>query len=547
VKKIFLLIIFFSLCACATPQIKTYHSSSLYYHYMLAHIYINEHKIDKAKAEYEWMLKNSKKPLFYEEYARLLARGDPEKSIRLLRRAIDMDPDRKSAYLLLSGLLLQLSRVDESVVVLRDASHRFHDADIYLRWGLITVSKGDVAEALKIWREGLSFNPDDTSLLFYIALEYREGHFYKTALVYAKKAYSLNEQSAKLALLVGDIYMDEGKLKKMVSFYEYALDKVGDKVPLLIELSQAYEKLNMPQKEEKIYQRLLKHEEDIDVMERLGILYIKRGEYKKAVDVLDRLRRIEESDRVNYFLGLAYYLKEDYPQALKFFSYIKIGSGFYSLGVQRTVDMYKKEKKMKEAIEVLNKAIDLKPLDSELYFSLASLYEEKKDWLKVVDVLQEGMSRIPLDVNFPYYLADVYYVDLHDVNKSIDYLNKVLNIDPNNASALNYLGYLYIDEDINVNKGMELVKKALSISPNNGYYLDSLGWGYYRQDDYKKALEYLEKALNAVENEPVIMLHLANLYVKLNRKKEAMDMVNKILKIKPDDKDAREFLQSIQK
>jgi tetratricopeptide (TPR) repeat protein len=341
--------------------------------------------------------------------------------------------------------------------------------------------------------------------------------------------------------------MDEGKFKKMVSFYEYALDKVGDKVPLLIELSQAYEKLNMPQKEEKIYQRLLKHEKDIDVMERLGILYIKRGEYKKAVDVLSRLRGIEESDRVNYFLGLAYYFKEDYPQALKFFSYIKIGSGFYSLGVQRTVDMYKKEKKMKEAIEVLNKAIDLKPLDSQLYFSLASLYEEKKDWLKVVDVLQEGMSRIPLDVNFPYYLADVYYVDLHDVNKSIDYLNKVLNIDPINASALNYLGYLYIEEDINVNKGMELVKKALSISPNNGYYLDSLGWGYYKQDDYRKALEYLEKALNVVKNEPVIMLHLANVYAKLNRKKEAIDMVNKILKIKPDDKDARELLQSIQK
>ena len=546
-KKIVLLFMLFSLCACTTPQIKTYPSSSLYYHYMLAHVYINKHNINRAKAEYEWMVRNSKNPLFYEEYARLLAREDPEKSIHLLKMAIDIDPNRKSAYLLLSDLLLQLSRVDESICVLRDASHRFHDADIYLRWGLITVSRGDVAKALKIWREGLSFNPDDTSLLFYIALEYKEEHLYKTALFYAKKAYSLNRQSAKLALLVGDIYMDEGKLKEMVSFYECALDKVRDKLPLLIELSRAYEKLNMPQKEEKIYHQILKHGENIDVMERLGILYIKRGKYKKAIDVLNTVRKIGENDRIDYFLGLAHYLKKDYPQALKFFSYIKVGSDFYSLGVQRIVDIYKKEGKVEKAIEVLNKAIKLKPLDSGLYFSLVSLYEEKKNWLKVVDVLKEGMSRIPLDVNFPYYLADVYYVDLHDIRKSIDYLNKVLSMDPLNASALNYLGYLYIDEDIDVDKGMKLVEKALSISPDNGYYLDSLGWGYYKKDDYKKALEYLEKALKIVKDEPVIMLHLAKVYVKLNRKKEAMDMVKRILKIKPDDKDAREFLKTIHK
>ncbi|MCD6223520.1 MAG: tetratricopeptide repeat protein [Deltaproteobacteria bacterium] len=545
-KKI-ILVVLLLLCACATPQVKKYPSSSLYYHYMLAHIYIDKHETIKAKQEYEWILKNSKDALFYEEYARFLIREDPERSIQLLKEAIAINPNRKSAYLLLSDLLLQLSKVEESVSVLKEASHKFHDADIYLRWGLITMGKGDIAESLKVLREGLSFNPDDTSLLFYIALEYKEKHLYGTALSYAKKAYKIDENSTRLALLVGDIYGAEGKLKKMVSFYESALDKVMDKVPLLIELSRAYGKLNMPKKEEQMYERLLKHREDIDVMERLGIIYIKRGEYKKAVDILSKLQEIESSNRVGYFLGLAYYLKEDYSKALNLFSQIEVGSDFYSAGVERTVDIYKKEKKMGKAIEVLNKAIDLKPLDSQLYFLLASLYGEKKDWQRVISILEEGMNRMPLNVNFPYYLADVYFEDLHDVSKAVDYLKKTLSVDPNNASVLNYLGYLYIDENMNIAEGIKLVEKALSISPNNGYYLDSLGWGYYRQNNYMKALQYLEKALKVVKNEPVIMLHLAKVYMKLNRKKEAIDVLNRILKIKPGDKDARKFLQSIQK
>jgi len=40
-----------------------------------------------------------------------------------------------------------------------------------------------------------------------------------------------------------------------------------------------------------------------------------------------------------------------------------------------------------------------------------------------------------------------------------------------------------------------MVKKALEKEPDTGAYLDSLGWVYYKKRTYKKAEQYLKKAV----------------------------------------------------
>ncbi|MEA3497493.1 MAG: hypothetical protein U9R16_00405 [Campylobacterota bacterium] len=65
----------------------------------------------------------------------------------------------------------------------------------------------------------------------------------------------------------------------------------------------------------------------------------------------------------------------------------------------------------------------------------------------------------------------------------------------NNASFQNYYGYLLIDFDIDVKKGIRLVKQALKTTPNNLAYLDSLAWGYYKINRCKEALEIMQKVI----------------------------------------------------
>ena len=52
-----------------------------------------------------------------------------------------------------------------------------------------------------------------------------------------------------------------------------------------------------------------------------------------------------------------------------------------------------------------------------------------------------------------------------------------------------------IDFDIDVKKGISLVKSALKTSPNNIAYLDSLAWGYYKLNRCKEALDIMKKVI----------------------------------------------------
>lgn len=114
--------------------------------------------------------------------------------------------------------------------------------------------------------------------------------------------------------------------------------------------------------------------------------------------------------------------------------------------------------------------------------------------------------------------------------------------------VLNYYGYSLIDENRSpeeVEKGLQLVLKALATekgaSPSEAY-LDSKAWGLYRQGKYQEALE----TLNLIKGEHFLddyeyLLHLGAIQDALGNKAEATKAYKKVLKLRPNNKAAKEF------
>jgi len=74
----------------------------------------------------------------------------------------------------------------------------------------------------------------------------------------------------------------------------------------------------------------------------------------------------------------------------------------------------------------------------------------------------------------------------------------------------------------------------------DGYHLvDSLGWAHYRLGDYASAVEYLEKALELVPDDPTINDHLGDAYWKSGRTTEARYQWRQALQFKPDEEDIK--------
>jgi Flp pilus assembly protein TadD len=66
--------------------------------------------------------------------------------------------------------------------------------------------------------------------------------------------------------------------------------------------------------------------------------------------------------------------------------------------------------------------------------------------------------------------------------------------------------------------------------------IHSLGWAYYRQGDYKKAVEKLEQAVEFEAGDPDINNHLGDAYWKAGRRDEAQFQWRRVLTLNPDAK-----------
>jgi len=105
-----------------------------------------------------------------------------------------------------------------------------------------------------------------------------------------------------------------------------------------------------------------------------------------------------------------------------------------------------------------------------------------------------------------------------------------LELNPENSGALNYLGYMLVDHGMRVDEATQMIKKALDTDPDNGAYLDSLGWAYYRQGKFSEAETLLVRALDRIGQDPTVHDHLADVYLKLGKTKEAISQWQASLK-----------------
>lgn len=108
-------------------------------------------------------------------------------------------------------------------------------------------------------------------------------------------------------------------------------------------------------------------------------------------------------------------------------------------------------------------------------------------------------------------------------------LRRAIEIDPRNASALNYLGYMLADRGEHLDEAVKLTRRALEVEPGNGAFLDSLGWAFFRQGDLLQAEQTLLLARAALEDEPEIHEHLAEVYFASGRVPEAVASWHKAL------------------
>jgi tetratricopeptide (TPR) repeat protein len=167
---------------------------------------------------------------------------------------------------------------------------------------------------------------------------------------------------------------------------------------------------------------------------------------------------------------------------------------------------------------------DRSAIDREVLLYVAQVQDKGKrfdDERKTLDSA-DALSKTPDEKQGIQFMRGAMLERSKNFDAAEKIFRAILQDDPNNAGALNYLGYMYADRNINLDEAQQMISKALNSDPGNGAYLDSLGWVHFRLNRLDLAAEELRQALDKVGKDPTVHDHLAEVYFKQGKIREAI-------------------------
>ncbi|HEY9071012.1 MAG TPA: tetratricopeptide repeat protein [Candidatus Ozemobacteraceae bacterium] len=165
------------------------------------------------------------------------------------------------------------------------------------------------------------------------------------------------------------------------------------------------------------------------------------------------------------------------------------------------------------AIASFEKASSLAPGNSKLQHSLLGIYMG----------LHESYQAQAKDE--PFWLQEAVY-------------KKILTLSPNNPHALNNLGFLYAEYGVHRELAQSLVQRAVDQIPDNPGFRDSLGWAAFKNTQFDKAIQELEKAVNLSPDVYEPHYHLGTVYYVTKQFEKAIQMYEKAVALRPTSAEA---------
>ncbi len=163
---------------------------------------------------------------------------------------------------------------------------------------------------------------------------------------------------------------------------------------------------------------------------------------------------------------------------------------------------------------------------------IALIQERYNEAVKYVDKCIEIAADSPNKIEYELKKAAIYsaaYNKTHNndyIKKSIEQYESLLKKLPNNTGLLNNLAYLKADAGLDLQEAQQYAEKVCKISPNEPGYWDTYAYVLYKNGQYERALEMMNRALQLYGNRGIdvgwdVYWHQGLICEKLGNKENA--------------------------
>ena len=494
-----------------------------------------------------------------------LMEGDVDSAIKFFEDFLGFEPFNTRVILELAGIYFERKKDIEKTysLIKRALSIEPDNPELLLSAAEIASASGKNKEALTYLEKVLSIDEKNERALLYTGTIYLFSGELSKAKHYLNQLIMVNPSSYLGYYYLAKIAVREGKIEEAKRYYEKASEINPDFKTALFELAQLYSMTDID-KAIELYSELLETipflgKRDIsEIKNRLADLYISKGKYEEAVKQLQDVEKLFPGLDVKWKLGLLYFEMGEWEQALKEFEFVlavtpynkkallyhaycltqlgederaiaefssfKPDDPLYELARFQMAGIYfgqGTEEGKQKGYEILEELRKRGKTLKDVYLVLGSGYREDYRLEEAKQVLNEGFTYYPEDVEMGLLYGAVLE-ELGDVNGAIEAVKKLLETYPENPDVLNFLGYTYLEYDMELKEAEKMIKKAYEKS-QEGYITDSLGFLYYKKGELKKALHYINLALEKSPEDGEIWEHLGDIYLKMGDSKKAKE------------------------
>lgn len=340
-------------------------------------------------------------------------------------------------------------------------------------------------------------------------------------------------------ILAGELSKATGDLHASMSHYEKAqrlilkqgLDKNIEKLYLSMETEDA-----IPVLEKK----LLQHPNKEQFMQ-LGKIFLKAGNYRKAVNVFETVIKQDPQDAIPYYWLSEIALNLDNPKkALENIEKAIANDGSNNHYICKKAEIVYKVNGYSQALSILDGELSKKHTnDSELLrykIKLLSENEGNQTALRLID----SITDLQEDPRLLFEKASLEF-RLGNFDESESIAEKLLNIKDIKADALAILGLITKSRG-EFDRAIDFYVKSIELNPFSSEKFINLAEIYHDRKDFKLALETLEDGIRTNPGS-FDLLYRSGLYSYQNGLyNEAGKRIKEAIRIKPNHRDLKELL-----
>ncbi|MGK7899521.1 MAG: Stf0 family sulfotransferase, partial [Xenococcus sp. (in: cyanobacteria)] len=202
--------------------------------------------------------------------------------------------------------------------------------------------------------------------------------------------------------------------------------------------------------------------------------------------------------------------------------------------LNQLVNIYENAEKSEQTAFYYQRITQLQPDNASVYYKLAKLEEIQGNTEKAIQTYQKSLALKFLHPAKVYIrLGDIFSQD-GNIEKAISAYEKALELDSDSISALNGLGEIYENRK-EITQASSYYQRIVKLLPNDNSAYLKLASLLFRQDNFKRAIENYNKALEIKTDQPAwVYIGLGDALNRNNQLDEASAAFQKAIEIDPN-------------